>query len=768
MTDADQPERPDEDLEPTLAESRPGTGSDDTLQPSHPAAWPFEGDDHIPKQIGQYNIIGVIGSGGMGAVYEATQERPRRRVALKVVKSGRASPAAMKRFQFEVEALAKLRHPGIAQIYEAGTWVDGGHEQPFFAMEYIPGARSLTKYADDLDLDTKGRLHLFQRICEAVHHGHQKGIIHRDLKPDNILVDRDGNPKIIDFGVARATDADMAITTLQTTAGQIIGTLQYMSPEQCLGDPALVDTRADVYSLGVILYELLCHELPYDVQRQAMLEAVRIIREDAPKRPSTVTRLIRGDLETISLKALEKQPNRRYDSAIALGRDISRYLDQDPIEARPPSILYQVSMFIRKHRVTALSAATVVVAITLGLIATSILWTRAADLNVQLQAANVEVSAQRDLAEDRLQVAKDLYRSQLKDTFYAVRDLDGAIEEKLRIASSVADYFDDLRSQGQATASDLSLLAEALLQVAEVQGGLTHGNLHAPREAIATLHQARKVLAEIVESSPGDVKIQERMALTHRREAVIHRQIGEYAEAIADLDAIAPLLGMLPVDHPRAFQVGRIRGNALLDQGDIRDHIGDAGLAASSWNRGLEVLRVSAEVFPGQPAAQRDYAHALRRVGVARADDDPQQALETLRTSRGTFEKIRADRPNDDIAHRDLAWGWYYQGWAAMLIPLKDESIDAMHRGWEIVVLRCATNPSDANARSNVTAYMNSAIEICGELDAMEHVGTWANDGAVVLQPVVEDNSDNVVLAAVLSHLLDVRREHMISAVDKD
>ena len=155
-------------------------------------------------------------------------------------------------------------------------------------------------------------------------------------------------------------------------------------------------------------------------------------------------------------------------------------------------------------------------------------------------------------------------------------------------------------------------------------------------------------------------------------------------------------------------------------------------------------------------------------MGVARADDDPQQALETLRTSRGTFEKIRADRPNDDIAHRDLAWGWYYQGWAAMLIPLKDESIDAMHRGWEIVVLRCATNPSDANARSNVTAYMNSAIEICGELDAMEHVGTWANDGAVVLQPVVEDNSDNVVLAAVLSHLLDVRREHMISAVDKD
>ena len=260
----------------------------------------------MPKKIGHYHLRQLIGSGGMAVVYLAVQEHPRRTVALKLMKSGVTSRSALRRFEYESQILARLRHPSIAQVYEAGTHDDGTGGVPFFAMEYIASARTITDYANEKKLGARQRLELFVKVCEAVHHGHQKGIIHRDLKPGNILVDSSGEPKIIDFGVARATDSDMAVTTLQTDIGQLVGTVQYMSPEQCEADPADLDTRSDVYALGVVLYELLCGQLPYDVTRVAIHEAARVIREHSPARPSTINRTLRGDLETITLKAMRR------------------------------------------------------------------------------------------------------------------------------------------------------------------------------------------------------------------------------------------------------------------------------------------------------------------------------------------------------------------------------------------------------------------------------------------------------------------------------
>jgi tetratricopeptide (TPR) repeat protein/serine/threonine-protein kinase RIO1 len=304
----------------------------------------------MPKKIGHYRLRQVIGSGGMAVVYLAVQEHPRRTVALKLMKSGVASRSALRRFEYESQILARLRHPNIAQVYEAGTHDDGTGGVPYFAMEYIAGARTIIDYAKAKQLGTRQRLDLFARVCDAVHHGHQKGIIHRDLKPANILVDSSGDVKIIDFGVARATDSDMAVTTLQTDIGQLVGTVQYMSPEQCAADPADLDTRSDVYALGVVLFELLCGQPPYDVTRVAIHEAARVIREQSPVRPSTINRTLRGDLETITLKAMEKERDRRYQSAGELAKDIQRYLNDEAIEARPPSVIYQLRILARRHR----------------------------------------------------------------------------------------------------------------------------------------------------------------------------------------------------------------------------------------------------------------------------------------------------------------------------------------------------------------------------------------------------------------------------------
>ncbi len=328
----------------------------------------------MPKEIGRYHIKRVIASGGMGTVYEAVQEHPRRTVAVKVMKHGIASRSAMRRFEYESQILARLRHPGVAQVYEAGTHDDGSGAVPFFAMEYIPNAKPITQYAKEKKLGTRERLHLFGKVCDAVHHGHQKGIIHRDLKPSNILVDSTGQPRIIDFGVARATDSDLAVTTLQTDVGQLIGTVQYMSPEQCEADPHDLDTRSDVYALGVVLYELLCRKLPYDVSKVAVYEATRMVREHQPTRLSTIDRALRGDVETIVFKALEKDRERRYRSAADLADDISRYLTGEAVIARPPSIVYQLRVFARRNKAFFGAVAAVFVVLVAGVVVSTSLY----------------------------------------------------------------------------------------------------------------------------------------------------------------------------------------------------------------------------------------------------------------------------------------------------------------------------------------------------------------------------------------------------------
>jgi len=330
---------------------------------------------HHPEAIGDYRILSLIGEGGMGSVYLAEQENPHRMVALKVIRPGFANAAVLRRFEQEGHVLGRLQHPGIAQIYEAGTADSGIGPQPYFAMEFIEG-QPLVEFAERRHLNLRARLELIAKVCDAVNHAHQRGIIHRDLKPGNIIVDETGQPKILDFGVARITDCDVEATR-QTDMGQLLGTLNYMSPEQVLANPLELDIRSDVYALGVIAYELLAGKLPYDTNRKALHEVVRAIREEDPAPLSSINRIYRGDVQTIVAKALEKDKTRRYGSPAQMADDIRRYLDDRPIVARAPSTSYQLRKFARRHRSLVAGTAAVFLVLIAGVIVSTLQAVRA-------------------------------------------------------------------------------------------------------------------------------------------------------------------------------------------------------------------------------------------------------------------------------------------------------------------------------------------------------------------------------------------------------
>jgi WD40 repeat protein len=319
-----------------------GAGKVDT----DPSSLPVQHKPDLPTHLGRYRILGRLGEGGMGTVFEAEQDNPRRTVALKVIRSELVSPEIVKRFESEAQILARLQHSGIAQVFEAGMSEDG---RPYFAMELIRGI-PLDEYARSRRLDQSARMELMAKVCDAVQHAHDKGVVHRDLKPGNILVEQSGQPKVLDFGVAHVTAGGGLPVSSHTRTGQLLGTLNYMSPEQLSAQPSGLDGRSDVYTLGVILFELLANRLPYHLDRLPVHEVARVIEQKEPSRLGSIDKAYRGDVEIIVAKALEKDRTRRYASAADLATDIRHFLRGEAILARPASALYQIRKFTRRHK----------------------------------------------------------------------------------------------------------------------------------------------------------------------------------------------------------------------------------------------------------------------------------------------------------------------------------------------------------------------------------------------------------------------------------
>jgi eukaryotic-like serine/threonine-protein kinase len=538
----------------------------------------------LPASIGRYRIIRLLGEGGMGAVYEAEQDQPRRRVALKVIKAAWASPELLHRFEQEFQTLGRLHHPGIAQIYEAGTADTGFGFQPFFAMELIDG-KPLSAYAAAEHLNTRQRLALMIQICDAVQHAHQHGVIHRDLKPGNILVDETGQPKVLDFGLARVTDSD-AQATRQTDMGQLLGTLAYMSPEQVVADPLALDTRSDVYALGVILYELLAGKLPYQLSRQ-LHEVIQTIQQVDPTPLSSIDRAYRGDIETIAAKALEKDKARRYASAADLAADIQRYLDDQPIAAKPACASYQLQKFARRHKVLVLGVATVFVVLIAGVLVSTWEAVRARRAEARAQQEVASAQAVTDFLQHDLLAQASAYNQSETDSKFdpdikvrtaldrAAQRISGKFDKQPEVEAAVRNTigqaYEDLRLFPQArTQVERALtlrqrtLGEENPKTLETMSllGLIADYQGKYREAEALLSKALEISDHVLgPEHPDSLKTMSRLAWVEYDE-------GKYGESEAlvskSLEISRRVLGP---DHPDTLIASNILANSYSAQG---------------------------------------------------------------------------------------------------------------------------------------------------------------------------------------------------------
>lgn len=440
------------------------------------------------RRIGRYLVGRHVGSGSSGSVFEAWQQEPRKRVALKVLRAGVGDERSVRRFEFEAEILARLHHPGVAQVYECGSFDLLGVKQPYLVMEFVEGP-SLTAFARAADLGRASRIDLLIAVCEAVHHVHQRGVVHRDLKPGNVLVDQQGDApqvKVLDFGVARLVAPD-AIATASHSFESLAGTLPYMSPEQLRGDAATVDIQTDVYSLGVIAYELLAGTLPFPLPVRSFLEAVERIISAAPVRLGDRDHSLRGDLETVVHAALAREPKRRYQTASDFAADLRRVTRCEPIAARAPTRIYLLDRFVRRNRVLVGGVAATAAALVLGTAVAG--W-------MALQATRAEARAT-----ERFQQVRGLAKSVIFDLEPAIAALPGSTPVRRQLVELGLHHLDALYQGAGDDPILLDELADGYERLANVQGHPKTPNLGDHAGAVASFGRALELRGRLADLS---------------------------------------------------------------------------------------------------------------------------------------------------------------------------------------------------------------------------------------------------------------------------
>jgi serine/threonine protein kinase/tetratricopeptide (TPR) repeat protein len=681
------------------------------LQPGNPKLPEIERElarlkpEEAGERIGPYKLLQQIGQGGFGTVWMAEQDQPvRRRVALKIIKIGMDTKEVVARFEQERQALAMMDHPNIAKVFDAGATPLG---RPFFVMEFVHGVK-ITDFCDEQQLSMEERIELFIHVCRAVQHAHQKGIIHRDLKPSNILVtinDGASIPKVIDFGVAKATQGRLTDGTLFTQFDQMIGTPLYMSPEQAEMTPLDVDTRSDIYSLGVLLYELLTGHTPIDAETMRLAgvdEMRRLIREVEPPRPSLrikalgkaelttaakrrhveaarLSAALRGDLDWIVMKCLEKDRRRRYDSASSLTIDLQRHLRNEVITARPPTTSYLLGKLIRRNKLAFAAAAAVIVALIAGVIGTTLGLLRA---EKERRAAE----ASQKLAEQRFHSARRFVDDVFEKVAPEFSHLIGASKAKETLARTSLAFVESLGDPGksdEAFQADLALLYARLAQ--SLGDAYNPNSLGDYEAALRFAQQSLTLWNDLLSKNPSDMERVKRVgglelqvgsilaqfekfdeALPHYQRALAMNEAlararpddGRSAENIAFVRA---RLGAMSLSRHRAHEAleehylpyfGKWLDRPLSIPTDLREAhncyvahtlVGEALLeleraaeALPHFEKAFEWVKIKVEMNPNNARSARDWSELLRFIGktqiaLGQAEEGAQKLEEGVR-----------------------------------------------------------------------------------------------------------------------------------------
>jgi non-specific serine/threonine protein kinase/serine/threonine-protein kinase len=737
-----------------------------------------DGPSAVGRSIGAYRIIDVLGHGGMGDVYLAVRadDEYQKRVAIKVVQHDLGNAEILRRFRNERQILAGLDHPNIARLLDGGTTSDG---MPYVVMEYVQG-EPIDRYCENHRLSIEERLRLFREVCAAVHYAHQNLIVHRDIKPGNILVNAEGTPKLLDFGIAKLLNPELnQQAEAVTRMAMRLMTPEYASPEQIRGEP--ITTASDIYSLGVVLYELLTGQRPYRFKTYASPEIEQIVSFQEPEKPSTIVkthadgsvkrdseklrRRLAGELDAIVMMALRKEPQRRYASAEQLSDDIRRHLKGRPVRARPDTISYRAGKFIKRHKLGVAAAALIVLTLVGGIVATA--W--------QARIARAE----RARAERRFNDLRRLANSFIFDVHDNIADLPGSTRARESLVKSALEY---LNSLNQEAGNDPALqreLALAYQRVGDVQGNPTNANLGDTAGALASYRKALAIAESLVTAHPNDAEAQRTLALIYQRLGDLQGWTGDLNGAVESARkslAFFKTLAEADSSNLKARQslaiahikLGDVLGNPLfanagdrvgaLEQyqqslnhweslyradssdattrrylGLIYERIGTMqqqenkfAEAFASYQQSLVIRESFAADHSSNTDARRDLAVAYEKIAeILARTGDASRALEHARKSLAIFEELSAADPNNVNASRSLAISYEHMGDVLLSTGDVTGALDRYQRSLTIREKLTNANTSNIQLRRELAKSYEKIGDAYAALSAPQQAESW-------------------------------------------